>query len=89
MPVEYLRPGRDGDDPNVTDPPPPSPDSLWAPVAHMATFGIFVILFGAVLYLGRTVLLPVFAAGVVALTLAPVVKAAGKRTAILIVLVAA
>jgi predicted PurR-regulated permease PerM len=93
MPVEYLRPGRDGDDPNVTDPPPPSPDSLWAPVAHMATFGIFLILFGAVLYLGRTVLLPVFAAGVVALTLAPLVKAARSRgispwiTAILIVLV--
>ena len=60
----------------------------------MATFGIFVILFGAVLYLGRTILLPIFAAGVVALTLAPLVKAAGRRgispwiTAILIVVVA-
>jgi predicted PurR-regulated permease PerM len=91
MPVEYLRPGRDSGD--ADDPPPRSPDSPWAPLAHIATFGIFIILFGAVLYLGRTILLPVFAAGVVALTLAPLVKAAGRRgispwiTAILIVLV--
>src|SRR6476659_6798539 len=94
MPVEYLRLGRDGDDPNATDPPPPSLDSIWAALAHMATFGIFVILFGAVLYLGRAILLPIFAAGVVALTLAPLVKAAGRRgispwiTAILVVVVA-
>jgi predicted PurR-regulated permease PerM len=95
MPVEYLPPGRETSDPNFTpDLPPRSADSIWAPLADIATFGIFVILFGAVLYLGRTILLPVFAAGVVALTLAPVVKAAGHRgispwiTAILIVLLA-
>jgi len=93
MPVEYLRPDHDAGDPDYTDPPLRSPDSLWAPLAHIATFGIFVILFGAVLYLCRTILLPVFAAGVVALTLAPLVKATGRRgispwiTAILIVLV--
>jgi predicted PurR-regulated permease PerM len=93
MPVEYLRPDRDVGDPNSADPPPGSPDSLWASLAHMATFGIFIILFGAVLYLGRTILLPVFAAGVVALTLAPLMKAARQRgispwiTAILIVLI--
>ena len=93
MPVEYLRPDHDAGDPDYTDPPLRSPDSLWAPLAHIATFGIFVILFGAVLYLARTILLPVFAAGVVALTLAPLVKATGRRgispwiTAILIVLV--
>src|SRR6516165_12127253 len=94
MPVEYLRPDHDAGDPDYTDPPLRSPDSLWAPLAHIATFGIFVILFGAVLYLCRTILLPVFAAGVVALTLAPLVKAAGHRgispwiIAILIVVVA-
>jgi predicted PurR-regulated permease PerM len=95
MPVEYLRPGREASDPNVTpDIPPRSADAIWAALAHMATFGIFVILFGAVLYLGRAILLPIFAAGVVALTLAPLVKAAGRRgispwiTAILVVVVA-
>ena len=93
--MEYLHPGRKASDPEITaDPPPRSPDTIWAPLAHIATFGIFLILFGAVLYLGRTILLPVFAAGVVALTLAPLVKAAGRRgispwiTAILIVAVA-
>ena len=78
MPVEYLRPDHDAGDPDYTDPPPRSPDSHWAPLAHIATFGIFVILFGAVLYLARTILLPVFAAGVVALTLAPVVPASSR-----------
>ena len=93
--MEYLRPGREASDPNVTpDIPPRSADAIWAALAHMATFGIFVILFGAVLYLGRAILLPIFAAGVVALTLAPLVKAAGRRgispwiTAILVVVVA-
>jgi predicted PurR-regulated permease PerM len=96
MPLEYLRPGRETPAANsATEPPPRSADSLWAPLAQIATFGIFVILCGAVLYLGRVILLPVFAAGVVALTLAPLVKAAGRRgispwiTAILIVVVAA
>ena len=93
--MEYLRPGREASDPNVTpDIPPRSADAIWAALAHMATFGIFVILFGAVLYLGRAILLPIFAAGVVALTLAPLVKAAGRRgispwiTAILVVVAA-
>ena len=93
--MEYLRPSREASDPrDPPDMPPRSADAIWAALAHMATFGIFVILFGAVLYLGRTILLPIFAAGVVALTLAPLVKAAGRRgispwiTAILIVVVA-
>jgi len=93
--VEYLHPGREVSDPEFTaDPLLRRADMMWAPLAHIATFGIFVILFGAVLYLGRTVLLPIFAAGVVALTLAPLVKAASHRgispwiTAILIVVVA-
>ena len=79
----------------VADSPPRSPDALWAPLAHMATFGIFLILFIALLYLGRTILLPIFAAGIVALTLAPLVKAARRHgvspwiTAILIVVVSA
>jgi len=79
----------------VGDSPPRSADALWAPLAHMATFGIFLILFIALLYLGRTILLPIFAAGIVALTLAPLVKAARRHgvspwiMAILIVVVSA
>ena len=65
-----------------------------ASLARLATVGIFLLLFGAFLYFGRTILLPIFAAAVIALTLAPVVKA-GKRhgispwiTALLIVVCA-
>jgi len=79
--VEYVRPGREA--PNtvtIRDPPPrDSAVGVWASLAHMATFGIFLILFGGLLYLGRTIRLPVFSAGVVALTLAPLVKAASRR----------
>lgn len=92
--VDYLRPGTEAPDfPDNSDSPPQSADAILAPLAHMATFGISFILFGAVLYLGRTILLPIFSAGVVALTLAPLVKAAGRRgispwiTAIVIVAV--
>ena len=79
--MEYLRPGREA--PNtvtIGDPPPrDSAVGVWASLARMATFGIFLILFGGLLYLGRAILLPVFSAGVVALTLAPFVKAASRR----------
>ncbi|MGA8653746.1 MAG: hypothetical protein WB677_24570 [Xanthobacteraceae bacterium] len=79
--MEYLRPGREV--PNtvtIGDPPPrDSAVGVWASLARMATFGIFLILFGGLLYLGRAILLPVFSAGVVALTLAPFVKAASRR----------
>jgi predicted PurR-regulated permease PerM len=96
--VDYSRPGRETQDTVqdsliVSDSPPRNADALWAPLAHMATFGIFLILFVGLLYVGRTVLLPVFAAGIVALTLAPLVKAARRRgvspwiTAIVIVMV--
>jgi predicted PurR-regulated permease PerM len=82
--VDQSRPGREAQDTIqdsliVSDSPPRNADALWAPLAHMATFGIFLILFIALLYLGRTVLLPVFAAGIVALTLAPLVKAVRRH----------
>jgi predicted PurR-regulated permease PerM len=48
---------------------------LWASVSRAAIIGIFLILFGAFLYFGRTILLPITTAGVVGLTLAPLVKA--------------
>jgi predicted PurR-regulated permease PerM len=90
--VNYSRPGRESpENPIVVDSPPSSAGTGWASLAHVATFGIFIILLGTLLHLGRTILLPVTAAAVVALTLSPIVKAAQRRgvspwiTAILIV----
>jgi predicted PurR-regulated permease PerM len=91
--VNYSRPGREAPENRiVVDSPPPSPSTVWATLGHVATFGIFLILLGVLLHLGRTILLPIVAAGVVALTLSPLVKAAQRRgippwvTAILIVI---
>ena len=49
---------------------------MWASAGQAATIGIFLLLFGAFLYIGHAILLPVLAAAVAALTLAPLVKAA-------------
>ncbi|MGB7036917.1 MAG: AI-2E family transporter [Xanthobacteraceae bacterium] len=48
--------------------------NMWGSGGQVATVGIFLLLFGAFLYLGRAILLPVLAAAVVALTLAPLIK---------------
>ena len=45
----------------------------------MATVGIFVLLLGAALYVGRPILLPVVAALVIGMTLAPIVKGAARH----------
>jgi len=52
--------------------------NIWNSAGQAAQVGIFLILFGGFLYIGRAILLPIFAAAIVALTLAPLVKA-GKR----------
>jgi predicted PurR-regulated permease PerM len=91
--VNYSRPGREAPENRVVvdSPPPRDTGTAWATLAHVATFGIFIILIGTLLHLGRAILLPVVAAGVVALTLSPIVKAGQRRgispwiTAILIV----
>jgi predicted PurR-regulated permease PerM len=77
----------------INDPQPVgSLDDVWSSAGSAATIGIFLLLFGAFLYFGRAILLPIFAAAIVALTLGPVVKAANRRgispwiTALLIVL---
>jgi predicted PurR-regulated permease PerM len=63
----------------ISDPEPPrSPGGPLASLARLATVGIFLLLFGAFLYFGRTILLPIVSAAVIALTLAPVVKAAKR-----------
>lgn len=79
----------------ISDPEPPrSPGGPMASLARLATVGIFLLLFGAFLYLGRTILLPIVSAAVIALTLAPVVKLAKRHgispwiTALLIVVCA-
>ncbi len=78
--VDYLRARREARHPLVIGDPQPV-DSLtrfWSAAGHAALIGIFLLLFGAFLYVGRPILLPIFAAAIIALTLAPLVKA-GKR----------
>src|SRR5579872_4097854 len=93
--VEYVRPGHDARHSLVpADPPPARPvGGVSASLGRAASVGIFLVLFIAFLYFGRTILLPVVCAAVVAFTLAPLVKAGDRRgispwiMAILIVLV--
>src|SRR4029077_3590393 len=59
-----------------------SPDTLvniWAPAAQIATVGIFIMLLGICLYVCRPLLVPIVAAVVIGVTLAPVVKIAARR----------
>jgi predicted PurR-regulated permease PerM len=91
--VEYLRPGPEaGHTLIISDlQPAQNVSGVWASLGRVATVGIFLFLFAAFLYFGRAILLPVFCAGVVALTLAPLVKLGNRHgispwiTAILIV----
>ena len=63
----------------ISDPlPVDSVRTMWSSAGQAATIGIFLLLFGAFLYVGRAILLPILAAAVVALTLAPFVKAAKR-----------
>jgi predicted PurR-regulated permease PerM len=65
--------------PIVSDPLPlDSVNTMWVSAGHGAIIGIFLLLFGMFLYFGRPILLPVFAAAVLALTLAPLIKAAQR-----------
>jgi len=64
----------------ISDPlPVDNVGTVWASAGQVALIGIFLILFGAFLYIGRAILLPILAAAIVALTLAPLVKAAKRR----------
>ena len=81
--VEYIRAKREVRHALVISDPKPVENvkKVWASAGQAATIGIFLLLFGAFLYIGRAILLPVLAAAVVALTLAPLIKAA-KRVGI-------
>ncbi|MFL6797598.1 MAG: AI-2E family transporter [Xanthobacteraceae bacterium] len=56
-----------------------STDDLWQSASQISTVGIFILLFGACLYVSRPVLLPVSAAVIVGITLAPIVKFAARH----------
>jgi len=79
--LDYIRASREKRFALDIDDPQPLTDAqgLWQSAGRAATIGIFLLLIGGVLYVGRSILLPVLAAGVVALTLAPTVRFAQKR----------
>ena len=54
-------------------------EDIWGQAAQVATFGIFVVLLGASLYFGRSILMPIVAALLIGTTLAPIVKAAARH----------
>ncbi len=78
--LEYIRAQREVRHALVISDPLPvgSVHTMWASAGQAATIGIFLLLFGAFLYVGRAILLPILAAAVVALTLAPLVKSAKR-----------
>ncbi len=91
--MDYIQPNREAPRAVIISDPRPvdSIGGVWTSLSQAANVGIFLLLFGAVLYFGRAILLPIVAAVVVALTLAPLVKAAKRHgispwiTALLIV----
>ncbi|HXW49040.1 MAG TPA: AI-2E family transporter [Xanthobacteraceae bacterium] len=78
--MEYFLARRELRQPlEISDPSPvDSVQKMWVSVGQAATIGIFLILFGAFLYVGRAILLPIFAAAVISLTLAPIIKSAKR-----------
>ena len=81
--VEYIRPSRAAHRAVIITDPQPAANvgGVWAAASRAATIGIFLILLGGLLYFGRSLILPIVAAAIVGLTLAPLVKA-GKRRGI-------
>jgi predicted PurR-regulated permease PerM len=79
--VEFIRAHRDkGNALTISDPKPvESVDDIWASASEVATVGLFILAFGTALYFCRPILLPVLAAVVIGMTLAPVVKAVARR----------
>jgi predicted PurR-regulated permease PerM len=94
--VEYIRAKREVRHALVISDPSPVDNvhKIWASLGQVATIGIFLLLFGAFLYIGHAFVLPVLAAAIGALTLAPLVKAVKRYgippwiTAILVLLFA-
>ena len=78
--VVELRADQDGRSaPIIPDAEPVrSMDDIWASAAQIATVGIFIMLAGVCLYFCRPILLPILAAIVIGMTLAPLVKRAHR-----------
>ena len=93
--MEYVRPSREERRAVIINDPRPVDNvgGIWASLSRAANVGIFLLLFGAFLYFGRAIVLPVLSAAVVSLTLAPLVRAGDRRgispwiTAVLVVVV--
>jgi predicted PurR-regulated permease PerM len=79
--VDYIRAGGEARHALLIGDPRPvaSIHTVWNSAGQAALVGIFLLMFGGFLYLGRAILLPIFAAAIVALTLAPLVKAGKSR----------
>jgi len=79
--VEYLRASSEARHSLVISDPRPvdNVQNMWLSAGQAANIGIFLLLLGAFFYVGRAILLPILAAAVVALTLAPLVQAAKRR----------
>jgi predicted PurR-regulated permease PerM len=78
--VEYLRARRELRQAlEISDPSPvDSVQKMWVSAGQAANIGIFLIVFGAFIYVGRAILLPILAAAVIALTLGPLIKTAKR-----------
>jgi len=64
----------------LRDPSPlESTDAFWRAMAQAATIGMFVLVFGAFLYLARPLLVPVLAAIVVGMTVGPLASWAARH----------
>ena len=74
--VDYIRPGREAHRAVIISDPQPVErvGGVWASLGRAANIGIFLLLLVAFLYFGRAILLPIFSAAVVAMTLAPLVR---------------
>lgn len=79
--MDYIRASRetryglDLKDPQPVD----SVQSMWEAAGRGATVGIFLMLFGAFLYVGRPILMPLLAAAIGAMTFAPLVRRAERH----------
>ena len=64
----------------INDPQPVgSVGDVWGWLARMATVGIFLLILGAAIYVARPILLPILAALIIGMTLAPLVKRVRKH----------
>jgi predicted PurR-regulated permease PerM len=79
--VEYLRARREVRHALLISDPQPvnSVEKMWLSAGSAATIGIFVLLLCGFLYIVRPIGLPVAAAAIISLTLAPLIKAAQRH----------